>query len=117
MAVNNIGDKLFFKDVSGAKYSEGIRKRASDAYSDSARENAARGSDTVSLSTDSRDMQVARNAVNAASMNTSDQDISNDQSRDQRIAGLKELYSSGRYIIEPEKIAEKLIGAHFNETV
>ena len=116
MAVNNIGDKLFFKDVSGTKYSEGIRKRTTDAYSDSTKE-ASRSGDTVSLSNNSRDMQIARNALNAAPLNTDEQDLFAGQTRDQRISNLREMYSSGQYLVEPEKIAAKLVGTHFNEIV
>lgn len=106
MAINNIGEKIFIKDVSGTRYPEGIRKKTSDTSKE-----ASKG-DTVSLSSDSRDMQVARDAVNAQPAPPQ-----TDPEREAKVSQLRSSYLAGNYRVEPEKVAEKLIGTHITEIV
>jgi negative regulator of flagellin synthesis FlgM len=60
-------------------------------------------SDTVSLSTASKDMQVATAAVATAP------DI-----RAEAVARYRQAIEQGRYEIHPEKIAEKILGSVIN---
>ena len=106
MAINNIGEKVFVKDLSGSKYSDGVRKKTSDAPKESSK------TDTVSLSSDSRDMLVAREAVNAAELTPVA-----DPAREEKVSKLRAMYLSDQYKVEPDKIAEKLIGTHLSEIV
>jgi len=106
MAINNIGEKVFVKDLSGSKYPESVRKKTSDIPKESSK------SDTVSLSSDSRDMQIARGAVNSAELNPAA-----DPAREEKVTNLRAMYLADRYNVEPEKIAEKLIGTHLSEIV
>lgn len=110
MAINNLGEKLFIKDVPGANYLEGIKKRTSDASQDVSKDTS-RG-DTVTLSSDSRGMNVAREAVMAAPPQPQP-----DQAREQKVSELRSLYLAGNYRVEPEKVAEKLIGTYITEIV
>lgn len=106
MAINNIGEKIFLKDLSGAKYSDGVKKKNTETPKESSRV------DTVSLSNDSKDMLVAREAVNAAELNTVP-----DPSREERVSELRSLYRNNQYEVKPDKIAEKLVGTHLSEVV
>ena len=106
MAINNIGEKLFLKDLSGSKYPDGVRKKTSEIPKESSKR------DTVSLSSDSRDMQIAREAVNAADLNPVADPV-----REEKVSKLRAMYLADQYKVEPEKIAEKLIGTHLSEIV
>lgn len=106
MAINNIGEKTFVKDLSGSKYTDSVRKKTSDIPKESSK------SDTVSLSSDSRDMQVARDAVNSVGL-----DPAADPAREEKVSKLRAMYLADQYKVQPEKIAEKLIGTHLSEIV
>ncbi|MFZ5569793.1 MAG: flagellar biosynthesis anti-sigma factor FlgM [Thermodesulfobacteriota bacterium] len=69
--------------------------------------------DRVSLSTESKDMQTARQAVLASADNKENAD----SNRAEKVAGLQQAVAEGRYQINPEKIAEKLIGSMVDELV
>jgi flagellar biosynthesis anti-sigma factor FlgM len=60
--------------------------------------------DRVSLSKESRDMQVAKNAV-AATPDT----------RQEKVNDIKQAIADGRYEVDAGKIAEKMIGSIINE--
>jgi len=106
MAINNIGEKTFVKDLSGSRYTDSIKKKASDLPRETAK------SDTVSLSSDSRDMQVAMEAVDATGLGSAP-----DSAREEKVSKLRAMYLADQYKVEPEKIAEKLIGTHLSEVV
>lgn len=60
--------------------------------------------DRVSLSNESRDMQIAEDAVNAVS------DV-----RQDKVDAIKEAVESDNYEIDPGKIADRMIGAIIDE--
>lgn len=62
--------------------------------------------DRVSLSTESKDMQTAKQAVMAAP-----EDKSGNADRTEKIAGLQQAVAEGSYEVNPDQVAEKLIGS------
>ncbi len=60
--------------------------------------------DTVSLSEGSRDIHIARKAVNDAP------DVRSD-----KVAKLKQQISEGKYVIDPDKIAGKMISSAIDQ--
>lgn len=107
MAINNIGERNFIKDLSGSRYTETARKKPSDAPRETTRD------DTVSLSNGLKDMQIARDAVNAAEFNPAN----SDSGREEKVSRLRAMYLSDQYHVNPDEVAAKLIGTHFREIV
>lgn len=62
--------------------------------------------DTVSLSTASRDLQLAKDAVEASP-----------EIRQDRVNPIKQKIADGTYEINTDKIAERMIGIHISEWV
>lgn len=62
--------------------------------------------DRVSLSNESKDMQIAEDSVNAIS------DV-----RQDKVNEIKQAVESGNYEIDPGKIADKMIGAIVDERI
>ncbi len=62
--------------------------------------------DKVSLSTNARDIQVAKNAVEAAP-----------EIREETVQDVKKDVESGNYKIDSEKIADKIVGSNIDELV
>ncbi len=62
--------------------------------------------DRVSLSTESKDMQTARQALL-----TVPEEKSSNADRAEKIAGLQQAVAEGNYEVDPEQVAEKLIGS------
>jgi negative regulator of flagellin synthesis FlgM len=62
--------------------------------------------DKVSLSNESRDMQIAKDAV-----------ASNSDIRAEKVEELKQAVATGRYKVDPGAVAEKMISSNFSEVV
>ncbi len=69
--------------------------------------------DRVSLSTESKDMQTARQAALASP----DDKGSNNSARAEKVAGLEQAVAEGSYQINPQRVADKLIGSIVDQMV
>ncbi|MCG8472494.1 MAG: flagellar biosynthesis anti-sigma factor FlgM [Desulfobacterales bacterium] len=90
------GRQLYMREASGASQA--------DRQQVAAREKAT--GDKVTLSRDSRDMQIARDAV----MNAPD-------IRAERVEALRNEVKEGRYVAPVDKVADKMIASAINEYV
>ena len=67
---------------------------------------SSKGGDTVSLSTTSKELQMAKSAATSAP-----------EEKSSRVEEIKQSISQGTYEIKPEKIAEKILGTNISEYV
>lgn len=93
----NYGRQLYMREVSEANQA----KQGGEAKG----QQRASG-DKVTLSRDSRDMQIARDAI----MNTPD-------IRTEKVEELRNEVKAGRYAVPADKVADKIIASAINEYV
>lgn len=105
--MNNIGN-ITQKYEHQTLLSEATDKRRIDAQE--LRQNEAVSdtthNDKVSLSQTSKEMQLAKNAV-----------AESPEIREERVMQIKQALADGRYEINPEKIADKLVGTLISEII
>lgn len=93
----NYGRQLYMREVSeSSKANQGSQAKAQEHSS----------GDRVTLSRDSRDMQIARDAI----MNTPD-------IRTEKVEELRNEVKEGRYIVSADKVADKIIASAIDEYV
>ncbi|BCS98325.1 hypothetical protein DSLASN_39570 [Desulfoluna limicola] len=93
----NYGRQLYMREVSEANQA----KQGSEANG-----QQRSSGDKVTLSRDSRDMQIARDAI----MNTPD-------IRTEKVEELRNEVKEGRYAVSADKVADKIIASAINEYV
>jgi len=82
---------------------EPMEKRTDNPAGPSTEQPREPGQDVVSLSSGSRDLQVAKQAVRSAG--------EGEELRAQRVEELKLAVSEGRYTVNAEQVAEKRVGS------
>ena len=93
----NFGRQLYVREASEAsKANQGAQAQAQERSS----------GDKVTLSRDSRDMQIARDAI----MSTPD-------IRTEKVEELRNEVKEGRYAVSADKVADKIIASAINEYV
>ena len=93
----NYGRQLYMKEVSEATPAK---------QGEQAKGQERSTGDKVTLSRDSRDMQIARDAV----MNTPD-------IRTEKVEELRNEVKAGRYVVSADKVADKMIASAIDEYV
>jgi negative regulator of flagellin synthesis FlgM len=96
----NYDNQAYVKEVTDNK-----RLESREAQSPEKKTETTRG-DTVSLSAASRDLQIAKTAASASP-----------EVRTEQVEAIKTAILEGRYQIDPEKIAEKMVGVHVSDLV
>jgi negative regulator of flagellin synthesis FlgM len=105
--MNNIGNitqkyehQTLLTEATDKRRIDALESRQSEAASDTTH------TDRVSLSQASKEMQLAKNAVADAP-----------EIREEKVMQLKQAIADGRYEINPEKIADKLVGTLISEII
>lgn len=93
-------NQVYVKEMTESKRLEQRETQAAEKTIDNAK------GDTVSLSTASKDLQIAKAAVESAP------DI-----RAEKVEELKTAINEGTYEVSPEKIAAKMVGSIISELV
>ena len=104
MAINSIPEKI---DPS-AYVKDAGRRYANQSQPSGATVNRK---DTVSISSNSKELQLVRQAVGSDPQT----DPANTAERAQKVEALKNAYSNGQYSVNAKSVADKLIGAHISE--
>lgn len=95
---NNYDRNLYVTEAAKTRKAETIENKAAEQRSDVQKQ------DVVSLSKASKDIQVAKDAVAAAP------DI-----RHEKVDPIKQKIAEGRYQLNTDTVAERMIGVHISE--
>lgn len=100
-ATGNYEQQSYVKEATDNKKPDNPESQQADRAS-----SEARKSDTVSLSSASKELQLAKKAAASAPEERSD-----------RVEEIKQAIDEGTYEVDAEKIAEKIIGTNISEFV
>lgn len=107
---------LNYTSTAYAKNANEVRgKEGRDAKPDT-RNEGARPDAVVTISDSIKDLQTARQAVDAVPAETAAPDRSG-TNRSEKIAALTRAVREGAYEVDPEKIAEKILATHIDQFV
>lgn len=101
-ATGNYEQQAYVKETVDAKKPEAPEAQQAEKHSE------YRKGDTVSLSSTSKDIQLAKEAAAAAAA---------PEERSEKVETIKQSIAEGTYEVDAEKIAEKIIGTNISEIV
>ena len=99
----NIGKQTYTREIADKK-----SQRVSDAP-----KNQGIREDTVSLSDDLKNIQLAKQSVQADGVDSTMQTLE----REEKVQQLKQAVSEGSYVVNAEKVAEKIVGFSMDEYI
>ena len=101
----NLGQQAYARELESTKPPEQTKAEAPKAEAPKAEAPKA-VEDRVSLSANARDIQIAKNAVEATP-----------EIREEAVQDLKKDVDAGTYKIDSDKIADKMVGSNIDELV